>query len=263
MLELNRIYNMDCLEGMKLLDDRSVDLVVTSPPYNIDLGNNKYNKNPYNLYNDNREHHDYIEWLRKIFTLTYEKLKSGGRVCINIGDGKNGAVPTHSDIIQMMCNIGYIPMTTIIWNKNTISNRASFGSYLSPSCPSFPRGFEFILVFAKENKKLQYKGETDLTKEEFVEWTNGLWTFAPEKRQKQFGHPAMFPEELPKRLIKMFSWKSALVVDPFMGSGTTAVACIKTNRKYIGFEISEEYCKIAEKRISEATSKFSSLKGRR
>ena len=88
MIELNKIYNEDCLEGMKLLDDCSVDLVVTSPPYNVDLGNNKYNKNPYNLYNDNREHHDYIEWLREIFTLTYEKLKSGGRVCINIGDGK-------------------------------------------------------------------------------------------------------------------------------------------------------------------------------
>jgi site-specific DNA-methyltransferase (adenine-specific) len=250
MLELNKIYNMDCMDGLRKMDDNIIDLVVTSPPYNVDLGNNKYNKNPYNLYNDNKEHQEYISWLKEIFSLVYLKLKSGGRVCINIGDGKNGSVPTHSDIIQMMCDIGYIPITNIIWNKNTTSNRASFGSYLSPSCPSFPRGFEFILVFAKENKKLQYKGETDLTKEEFVEWTNGLWTFAPETRQKQFGHPAMFPEELPKRLIKMFSWKGALVVDPFMGSGTTAIVCINTNRNYIGFEISKEYCDIANKRIN-------------
>jgi site-specific DNA-methyltransferase (adenine-specific) len=249
MLPINKIYNMDCLNGLRKMDDNTIDLVVTSPPYNVDLGNNKYNKNPYNLYNDNKEHQEYISWLKEIFSLVYLKLKSGGRVCINIGDSKNGAIPTHSDVIQMMCDIGYIPMTNIIWNKNTTSNRASFGSYLSPSCPSFPRGFEFILVFAKENKKLQYKGETDLTKEEFVEWTNGLWTFAPETRQKKIGHPAMFPEELPKRLIKMFSWKGALVVDPFMGSGTTAIACINTNRNYIGFELDTDYFNIATERI--------------
>ena len=249
MLPINKIYSMDCLNGLRKMDDNTIDLVVTSPPYNVDLGNNKYNKNPYNLYNDNKEHQEYISWLKEIFSLVYLKLKSGGRVCINIGDSKNGAIPTHSDVIQMMCDIGYIPMTNIIWNKNTTSNRASFGSYLSPSCPSFPRGFEFILVFAKENRKLQYKGETDLTKEEFVEWTNGLWTFAPETRQKKIGHPAMFPEELPKRLIKMFSWKGALVVDPFMGSGTTAIACINTNRNYIGFELDTGYFNIATERI--------------
>jgi len=240
---------MDCMHGLELLEDE-IDLIVTSPPYNVDLGKNKYNKNPYDLYKDNKEHREYINWLSDIFTLAYNKLKSGGRVCINIGDSKNGAIPTHSDVIQMMCDIGYIPMTNIIWNKNTTSNRASFGSYLSPSCPSFPRGFEFILVFAKENRKLQYKGETDLTKEEFVEWTNGLWNFAPEKRQKQFGHPAMFPEELPKRLIKMFSWIDALVVDIFNGAGTTTKVAKDLGRKFIGFDISKEYCEIADGRLN-------------
>jgi len=249
-IEPNNIYNIDCIEGLKLIK-QEIDLIVTSPPYNVNLGDNKYNKNPYDLYNDNKDHKEYIRWLSDIFTLAYSKLKSGGRVCINIGDGKNGAVPTHSDVIQMMCDIGYIPMTTIIWNKNTISNRASFGSYLSPSCPSFPRGFEFILVFAKNNKKLQYKGETDLTKEEFVEWTNGLWTFAPEKRQKQFGHPAMFPEELAKRCIKMFTWKDALVVDIFNGAGTTTKVAKDLGRKYIGFDISLDYCNIAKERLND------------
>lgn len=251
MLEVNTIYNLPCENGLVMLDDNVIDLLITSPPYNVNLGDNKYNKNPYDLYNDNKEHEDYINWLKYIFVIVYKKLKSGGRVAINIGDGKNGAVPTHSDIIQMMCDIGYIPFTTIIWNKNTISNRAAFGSYLSPSCPSFPRGYEYILVFAKDNKKLQYKGETDLTKEEFVEWTNGLWTFAPEKKQKQIGHPAMFPEELPKRLIKMLSWKNALVVDIFNGAGTTCKAAKLLDRQWMGFDISKEYCEIAEKRINE------------
>ena len=246
-----KLLHGDCLELMKDIPDMSVDLTVTSPPYNVDLGNNKYNKNPYNLYNDNREHHDYIEWLRKIFTLTYEKLKSGGRVCINIGDGKNGAVPTHSDVIQMMCEIGYIPMSVIIWNKNTVSGRTAWGSFNSPSCPSLPTPFEYILVFAKGDKKLQWKGETDLTKKEFIDWSLSLWTFAPETRQKKIGHPAMFPEELPKRLIKMFSWKGALVLDPFMGSGTTGVACVNTNRNFTGIELDDKYFKIAQKRIAE------------
>jgi site-specific DNA-methyltransferase (adenine-specific) len=238
---------MDCRDGLKQLEN--IDLIVTSPPYNVNLGDNKYNKNPYDLYNDNKEHHEYINWLKEIFMIAYEKLKSGGRVCINIGDGKNGAVPTHSDVIQMMCEIGYVPITNIIWNKNTISNRAAFGSYLSPSCPSFPRGFEFILVFAKENRKLQYKGETDLTKEEFVEWTNGLWSFAPEKKQKLYGHPAMFPEELPKRCIKMFSWTDALIVDIFSGAGTTCKVAKDLGRSYMGFEISKEYVDISNRRI--------------
>ena len=143
-------------------------------------------------------------------------------------------------------------MSVIIWNKNQASPRTAWGSFNSPSCPSFPTPFEYILVFAKDNKKLQWKGETDLTKEEFIDWSLALWTFAPETRQKKIGHPAMFPEELPKRLIKMFSWKGALVVDPFMGSGTTAVACVNTNRNYIGFELDKHYCEIANERIRKA-----------
>lgn len=251
-LEFNNIYNVPCEEGINLLEENSVDLVVTSPPYNVDLGNNKYNKNPYDLYNDNKEHHEYISWLKEIFSLVYLKLKSGGRVCINIGDGKNGSVPTHSDIIQIMKYIGYIPMTTIIWNKNQIGSRTAWGSFKSPSCPSFPTPFEYILVFAKDNKKLQWKGETDLTKEEFIDWSLALWTFAPETRQKKIGHPAMFPEELPKRLIKMFSWTDAVVLDPFAGAGTTLKVAKELGRKYIGFDISKEYCDITEKRLNKA-----------
>lgn len=261
MLELNNIYNMDCLNGLRKMDDNTIDLVVTSPPYNVDLGNNKYNKNPYNLYNDNKEHQEYISWLKEIFSLVYLKLKSGGRVCINIGDGKNGAVPTHSDVIQMMCEIGYIPMSVIIWNKNTVSGRTAWGSFKSPSCPSFPTPFEYILVFAKDSRKLKYKGETDLTKEEFIDWSLALWTFAPETRQKKIGHPAMFPEELPKRLIKMFSWKGALVVDPFNGAGTTCKVAKELGRQYIGFEISKDYCDIATERIADEMAQISLFYG--
>lgn len=250
-LEIDNIYNMDCFEGIPSLEDNSIDLVVTSPPYNVDLGNNKFHKTPYTLYNDNREHKDYIAWMEKLFNeIIYPKLKIGGRVVINIGDGKNGAVPTHSDIIQFMSK-KYIPMTQIIWDKNQIGNRTAWGSFCSPSSPSFPTPYEYILVFCKETKKLTYTGETDLTKEEFIPWSLSLWSFAPQTNQKKIGHPAMFPVELVKRCLKMFSYKDAIVLDPFIGSGTTAIACKKYNRHYIGFEISKEYCEIAEERIRE------------
>jgi site-specific DNA-methyltransferase (adenine-specific) len=246
----NKIIQGDCLEVMKDIPDKSIDMVITSPPYNVDLGNNKYHKSPYDLYNDNKNHKDYIDWLEEIFKLIYKKLKSGGRVCINIGDGKNGSIPTHSDIINFMVKIGYIPITTIIWNKHQVGSRTAWGSFLSPLCPSFPTPFEYILVFCKESKKLIESGETDLTKQEFIDWSLALWNFAPETKQKNIGHNAMFPEELPKRLIKMFSYINATILDPFIGAGTTAVACKKLNRNYIGIELSPEYCKIAEARIS-------------
>lgn len=245
------IYNGDCAEVLRGLDDWSVDLIVTSPPYNVDLGNNKYHKSPYDLYADNKEHSDYLAWLCGIYAIAYEKLCIGGRSCINIGDGKNGAVPTHSDIIQFMSNIGYIPMTHIIWDKSQVGNRTSWGSFNSPSCPSFPTPFEHILVSCKEEKKLQRKGETDLTKEEFIAWSLSLWKFTPENRQKVFGHNAMFPVELAKRCIKMFSWVDSVVLDPFMGSGTTLVTAKQLGRKAIGIEISKNYCDIAIKRLEE------------
>jgi len=253
-METNKIYNEDCLEGLKKIEGNSIDLVITSPPYNVDLGNNKYHKSPYDLYNDNKDHQDYIKWLKEVFSELFKKQCIGGRCCINIGDGRNGAVPTSSDIIQFMKEIGYIPITHIIWDKSQVGNRTSWGSFNSPSCPSFPTPFEHILIFAKGDRKLQRKGETDLTKEEFIAWSLALWKFAPETKQKEFGHNAMFPEELPKRLIKMFSWKNAKVCDPFSGAGTVALVCQKLGRDFIGFEISEEYCKIANERIQKELS---------
>ena len=127
--------------------------------------------------------------------------------------------------------------------------------------PSFPTPFENILVFAKGNKKLQYKGETDLTKQEFIDWSLALWRFAPETRQKKFGHPAMFPEELPKRCIKLFSWVGATVIDVFCGAGTTCKVAKKLNRNFIGFEIDKGYFEIAKKRIESVTAVQMELKG--
>lgn len=252
MIQENKIYNVDCEKGIVALNNNSIDLVVTSPPYNVNLGNNKYNKNPYILYKDNKNHDEYIEWLKGIFKLLYPKIKVGGRLCINIGNGENGKIPTVSDIIQVLSkDLNYLPFAQIVWDKGHTSARTAWGSWQSPSSPSFPTPFEFILVFAKESLKLKWKGETDLTKDEFKEWAYGLWKFKPETRKNDLGHPAPFPIELPKRCIKMFSWKNSVVLDPFMGSGTTAIACKKFNRDYIGFEIDKHYYELSKKRLKE------------
>ena len=194
-----KLYNGKSENVIPILKDNSIDLVVTSPPYNVDLGNNKLNENPYDMYNDNLDHWKYIEWLKTdIFKAIYPKLKDGGRISINIGDGKNGRIPTHSDIIHFMTReLKYIPMANIIWRKNQIGNRLSWGSFQSPSCPSFPKPFDYIMIFAKKYMKLQTKGETDLTAREFKKWAFAEWNITPETKMKKIGHPAMFPKELP------------------------------------------------------------------
>jgi len=246
-----KLYHGESESVIPTLENDSIDLVVTSPPYNVALGDNKFNKNPYDMYNDNKDHWDYIKWLKdNIFGAIYPKLKSGGRVAINIGDGKNGRVPTHVDIIHFMTReLKYLPIATLIWRKSQISNRFSWGSYQSPSCPSFPKPFEYIMIFAKGDIKLQEKGETDLTAREFQKWAFAEWDIAPETKMKKIGHPAMYPVELPYRLIKMLSWKGATVLDPFNGAGTTGVACNELGRKYIGIEMSQKYCDITKHRI--------------
>lgn len=244
----------DCMQLIPTIADASIDLIITSPPYNVDLGNNCYHKMPYDLYNDNVKHADFIAWLKSIFAACYPKLVPGGRVCINIGDGKNGAIPTSSDVIQFMADLRYLPMTHIIWNKKQTSSRTAWGSWKSPSSPSFPTPFEHILVFAKESRQLKTKGITDLTRDEFVKWTNPIWEFMPEMKQKKFGHPAMFPEELPRRLIKMFSWVGSTVLDPFVGAGTTAAVCKKNGRNCIGFDTSQTYIDLSTDRINKISS---------
>ncbi len=244
----NVVYCGKCEDLLHQFDDETFDLVVTSPPYNVDLGNNKYNKDGYDLYDDKQEYQSYMKFMKKLFgDILYPKVKNGGRICINIGDQNNGRVPVHSDFIQFMKK-RYLPFSTIIWNKNNVSNRCAWGSYMKPSCPSFPSQFEYILIFSKWNLKLQEDGESDLTKENFVEYTKSIWNISPERNIKE--HPAVFPEEIPRRLIKMLTYKNMVVLDPFMGSGTTCKVAKEMGRRYIGIEISSNYCKLARERMN-------------
>lgn len=236
------MINIDCIEGIRSLSDNTVNLTVTSPPYNL---SETAKKNPveYNEYTDDREQNEYINWLVDVFHHVYLKTRDDGRLAINIGDQKNGAIPTHVFLSYALMDIGWHPMSTIIWDKKQTRNRSAWGSYLSPSCPSFPSPFEYILIFYKNSKKLTHTGISDLTKDEFVKFAYGVWEISPMSgMKKKYGHPAVFPSEIPYRLIKMLTYRGDVVLDPFAGIGTTLLTADSLQRSSIGFELDSQYC---------------------
>ena len=237
-----KIYNEDLLK-IESIEDNSIDLIVTSPPYNVDI--------KYNSHDDDLSYQDYLaftkEWLKKCLILT----KDDGRFCLNVPLDKNkgGQQSVCADIITIAKEIGWRYHSTIIWNEGNISRRTAWGSWKSASAPYVIAPVEAIVVLYKKRwKKTSGSRKSTIDKENFIKWTNGVWTFTGESKKK-IGHPAPFPVELPERCIQLFSFERDIVLDPFLGSGTTLIACAKTDRKGIGLEIDEEYCKLAKKRV--------------
>ena len=240
---MNQIICSDALTALRTMEDNSVDLVLTSPPYNFNMN--------YDEHNDKSESSDYLSTLITIFNECIRVLKSGGRLIINIQPNYKEYYPTHHAITSAMIDSGLIWRGEILWLKNNLKKLTAWGSWKSPSCPYLSYPFEFIEVFSKETlKHLGDKENIDITKDEFIEYVNGHWSIAPETRMKKFDHPAMFPEELVKRCIKLFSYKNDLVLDPFNGAGTTTFIANLLERRYIGIDISETYCEVARERIS-------------
>jgi len=247
MVKLTLIQG-DCLKVLKKLPDRSIDLVVTSPPYNAGFG-----------YEENLEEKEYFSFIKNVLIEVYRILKSSGRVCWNVPFVIYNSKLKRRFFIApkttlLFEEIGFIPMDLIIWHKGKSPNHfcgndTSWGSFKSPSCPYMRPFSEAILVFAKEDTKLRYKGETDLSSEEFKEWTKNIWYIPTSQKDKKF-HPTAFPLELPKRCIKLFTWKDATVLDPFLGSGTTMKACLELKRNCIGIEKEPKYIEITKKRLN-------------
>ena len=141
----NQIHLGKWEEVMPQIPDNSVDIVITSPPYNVGLGDNKFKKDAYADYDDNLPYDKYLEWMGSLFTECYRVLKRGGRICINIGDRKQSKEVTHVDFIVKMREIGFLMLVPIVWHKGQIGNRFAWGSYKSPAMPCFPTPFEYIL----------------------------------------------------------------------------------------------------------------------
>ena len=236
------IYNDDILTT-KMVDNGSVDLLVTSPPYNVDIR--------YNSHNDEMPYEDYLDFARRWLSKCYELVKDDGRFCLNIPLDKNkgGQQSVCADLTTIAKQAGWKYHSTIIWNEQNISRRTAWGSWLSASAPYVIAPVEVIVILYKKRwKKKSGSGTSDINKTEFQKWTNGVWTFGGESK-KRVGHPTPFPVELPKRCIKLFSFVGDTILDPFLGSGSTLVACSQTGRKGIGIEIDRGYCEIAQKRV--------------
>ena len=241
---LNTIIDSSC-ENMKDIPNNSLHLMITSPPYNVSKE-----------YDNDLSLNEYLSLLKNCFTETYRVLVDGGRACINIANiGRKPYIPLSDYVSKIMIEIGFNMRGEIIWNKSAGAGiSTAWGSFQSASNPILRDVHEYILIFSKGNYKRERDKEEkelrkdNITKEEFIEWTKSVWTMNTESA-KRIGHPAPFPEELPNRLIKLFSFTNDIVIDPFMGSGTTAIAAIKNNRNFVGYEINKEYINLANNRI--------------
>jgi site-specific DNA-methyltransferase (adenine-specific) len=236
------IYNADILKTNSI-QENSIDLIVTSPPYNVDI--------KYNSHDDTMTYDDYLAFTREWLARCFKFVKNDGRFCLNIPLDKNkgGQQSMCADITTIAKQIGFKYHSTIIWNEQNISRRTAWGSWLSAAAPYVIAPVEVIVVlYKKEWKKTSGSRKSDITKKEFMEWTNGVWNFSGESK-KRVGHPAPFPVELPRRCIKLFSFVGNTILDPFLGSGSTLLACLETGRKGIGVDIDKKYCELAKSRL--------------
>jgi len=227
------------------IPERSVDLIVTSPPYNVSI--------EYGAVRDDISYSEYLEFTRRWLGRAWALSRDDGRLCLNIPLDKNlgGQQPVYADILGLAREAGWRYHSTIIWNEQNISRRTAWGSWRSARAPYVIAPVEVILVMFRERWRKTHPGVSDISRDEFIAWTNGVWTFGGEKRKKT-RHPAPFPVELPRRCIRLFSYVEDTVLDPFLGSGTTLLACAELGRKGIGVEIDPAYCAVAEERIREA-----------
>ena len=230
-----------------LFNNEFIDLIVTSPPYNVGID--------YRSNDDELGYEDYLKFSKVWMTNCYQWTKNQGRFLLNIPLDKNkgGQKSVGADLTTLAQEVGWKYHSTIVWNEGNISRRTAWGSWCKASAPYVIAPVELIVVLYKnEWKKTNGSKISDMSKEEFMEWTNGLWTF-PGESKKRIGHPAPFPRELPYRAIKLFSYQDDIVFDPFVGSGTTIIEAANQRRFGIGVEIDENYCHLAKKRIAEVT----------
>lgn len=234
----NKLFCKDSVD-MSELPNNCIGLTITSPPYNIGKDSD------IDLTDD-----EYLTMMKKIFTEVYRVTESGGRLVVNVANlGRKPYIPMTKMFTELLTEIGFLMRGEIIWQKSKGANaNFAWGSWLSASNPVIRDIHEYCLVFSKHSFKRAVKGNSTIEKDEFMDSTLSIWNITP-ARAKKIGHPAPFPEELPERFIKLFSYEEDLILDPFMGSGTTAVAAKNLGRNYVGYEIKKEYVELSKERI--------------
>lgn len=244
-----QIIHGDSCKELARLPRNSVHLFVTSPPYGLDI--------PYDSYVDSQR--AWEELMQFWPSAAYKAAAAGARLVVNIPLDTTRPVcrPVYAQTVEWIRQTGWQYRTSIVWNEDNMSKNVARGSVDSCSAPNIIARVEMLAVFYKQQWRLDppdpaqsAKEQSDLSHQEWLEWTNGLWMFPGETRPFG-GHPAPFPIELPRRCIKLFSYPSNTVCDPFCGSGTTLLAAQQLGRKVIGIDVSEHYCKLSSIRVAQ------------
>jgi site-specific DNA-methyltransferase (adenine-specific) len=271
----DRIICGDCRQVLAVMPTGSVHLAITSPPYNVGL--------EYDGHNDQMSYDEYLAWLVPTWQQIYRVLVEGGRFALNITPtGIKDFQPVHYDMARQLRELGFIMRTEILWYKQTMRRRTAWGSFRRPSNPHIIPSWEYVLVFSKGSWTLPGdKADADITSAEFIKFSDGFWQIRPETASRQpflkslypprrkgrdapqvaeqqaarksEGHPAPFPEELIYRLIKFFSYRGNVVLDPFGGTGTVAAVAQQTGRHFVHIDLSKRYCEITNQRLNGAT----------
>ena len=233
-------------ESMEQLPDGSVALMITSPPYNVGKD-----------YDDDLSLDDYFDLLHRVFAETYRVLESGGRVAVNVANlGRKPYLPMNQYVAALLADIGFLLRGEIIWQKaKSAGGSCAWGSWQSAKNPTLRDVHEYVIVACKESFRRVRKGEDTISRPDFLAGTVSIWQISPDSARR-VGHPAPFPVELPRRLIELYSFADDLILDPFIGAGSTAVAAVETGRHYIGYDINPGYTELAEERIRSAVAEL-------
>jgi site-specific DNA-methyltransferase (adenine-specific) len=230
-------------EDMSELPDSSVALMVTSPPYNVGKD-----------YDADQPLDEYLGLLERVFAETHRVLEPGGRAVVNVANlGRRPYLPLAMHVTRLMTErLGFFMRGEVIWRKSQgASGSCAWGSWQSAANPTLRDVHEYCLCFSKGRMERARKGESTISRDEFLAATLSIWDLPPESARR-VGHPAPFPVTLPRRFIELYTFAGDLVLDPFMGSGSTAVAAVETARRYVGYDVDPSYVELAEKRAREA-----------
>jgi len=225
---------------MTAIPDNSIALAFTSPPYNVGKE-----------YDEDISLESYLELITAVGKETYRVLRPGGRYVINIANlGRKPYIPLTSLFWEIHLRLGFLSLGEIIWQKAKGANGScAWGSWMSAKAPRQRDIHEYLLILSKQAYARPDSGQSDISRDEFMSGTLSVWQIPPESA-KRVGHPAPFPLELASRVIRLFSYTGDVILDPFVGSGTTCVAAKKCGRNFVGYDISKEYCEISELRLA-------------
>lgn len=242
---LDRVFEHSS-ENMPELPDNSVALMVTSPPYNVGKD-----------YDLDLTLDEYLGFLERVLGETFRVLLPGGRVAFNVANlGRKPYVPLNAHIARLACDLGFLMRGEIVWIKGKgATGSCAWGSWMSAGNPTLRDLHEYILVFSKQRFDRPRKGRSTISREEFMSATTSVWHIPPESARR-VGHPAPFPVALVERLVHLYTFEGDVVLDPFMGSGSTALASVNANRRFVGYEINPSYRSVCMERLAGISRNF-------